>query len=78
MTPILSQPIKRRRRRKLPPGTLRVCLHDEAPKIGSGWRLVTLVSLGPKWAKLYDPIGDVGVRLPRAVWISISKRARPL
>lgn len=78
MLQLFSAPprIKRKRRKPLPANTLRVYFQDEAPHIGAGWRLIELVSLGHKWAKLRDVSTDTRARLPRAVWIAISKRAK--
>lgn len=70
--------INRKRRKPLPENTWRVCLHDEAPHIGAGWRLVCLVSVGPKWAKLRDVSTEASARLPRELWDKISRRALQL
>jgi hypothetical protein len=55
---------------------LRVFLKDEAPALGSGHRLVIVESLGPKWARIRDPISEVGVRLAADVWKEIARNAK--
>jgi hypothetical protein len=68
----------RGRRLPLPEGTLRVYLRDEAPPIGSGWRLVLLESLGPKWARIRDVTSGVGVRLAADVWKTLARGAKEI
>jgi len=49
---------------------MRVHLHDEAPRIGSGWRIVTVL-VGTKWVRL---AGDTGrAKLHRALWADICR-----
>jgi hypothetical protein len=35
---------------------VKIFFEDEAPRIGSGWRLVT-AKIGRKWVRLYGPQG---------------------
>ena len=52
----------------------RLHLKDEAPRIGSGWRVVNLVRLGPKWATVRSAYGPVvGKRFRRSVWDRLTK-----
>jgi hypothetical protein len=44
-----------------------IFLHDEAPRIGCGWRTVT-VRLGPKWVRLKCTASGRTARLHRRVW----------
>ena len=67
--------MRRRRRKKLPPGTLRVQFEDEAPRIGNGHRLVT-VELGRKWARVHDVATGVNAKLPLTMWARIARSAR--
>ncbi len=52
----------------------RVFFHDEAPKIGSGWRRVLVISVGPKWAKIKGYYSPRATRLKRSVWDQIVSR----
>jgi hypothetical protein len=47
---------------------VRVCFEDEAPAIGSGWRGVTIESVGPKWARIRETATGTPAKLRRAVW----------
>jgi hypothetical protein len=69
--------MKRRRRKRLPAGALRAYFHDEAPRIGCGWRLVLPLKIGRKWARIQEFATGVCVRLPVKVWLAIAKTARP-
>ncbi len=60
-----------------------VYLYDEIPRFGCGWRIVEILSKGPKWVRLrYAPKPMAGVttaitatgRLKRAVWERMTKR----
>jgi hypothetical protein len=51
---------------------MRVCFNDEAPRIGSGWRLIEVCSVGPKWVKIRAG-GHDRVTLRRSVWDQIVK-----
>jgi len=73
-TRVRGCPSMRPRKVKLPQGTIRVYLHDEAPRLGCGWRLLILLSLGPKWARVRDVSTENAARLPRATWAQIGKR----
>ena len=51
----------------------RLYLKDEAPRIGSGWRVVNLVRLGPKWATVKSAYGPrVTKKFRRSVWDKIA------
>lgn len=52
---------------------VRVLLHDEAPRIGSGWRIVE-VEVGRKWVRLKVP-GGARTRLRRSIWEPIGAGA---
>ena len=59
------------------PERLDVHLMDEAPRIGSGWRIVEIISVGYKWATIrYAPLG-VRAKIRRKVWDQIVESARP-
>ncbi len=60
-----------------------VFLYDEIPRFGCGWRIVEILSKGPKWVRLrYAPMLIPGVttpitatgRLKRAVWDRMTKK----
>ena len=52
----------------------RLHLKDEAPRIGSGWRVVNLVRLGPKWATVKSAYGPrVTKKFRRSVWDRLTK-----
>lgn len=55
---------------------MRVCFNQEAPRLGSGWRIV-LVQIGRKVAHVKDQHGH-RVKLPRRVWEEIARTAQPL
>ena len=53
-------------------------LQDEAPKIGSGFRPVELVTIGPVWVKVKTLNGDderlnATKKFPRTVWDKLGK-----
>ena len=51
-----------------------IYLKDEAPRIGSGWRVVNLVRLGPKWATVKSAYGPrVTKKFRRSVWDRLTK-----
>ena len=50
---------------------------DEAPRIGSGWRVVYLEHDGRKWVRLRCPFSGVSVSLSRTVWLKVAATARP-
>jgi hypothetical protein len=69
-------PVKERRaprRRKAKGETIRVHLDNEIPRIGSGFRLVTVVRLGRKWVSLAVAGRAKNLRVSRRVWDSIKK-----
>jgi hypothetical protein len=45
----------------------KIFLHDEAPRIGTGWRIV-IVREGPKWVRLQCAASGRTARLRRRVW----------
>jgi len=45
-----------------------VHLNDEAPRIGSGVRLIRVLSLGWKWVKIENPCTGRQKKLSRSVW----------
>ena len=52
----------------------RLHLKDEAPRIGSGWRVVNLVRIGPKWATVKAAYGSlVTKKFRRSVWDGLTK-----
>jgi hypothetical protein len=67
---------KRRKKRRAPTNAHHVCLDDVAPRIGSGWRIVELLSLGPKWARIREINTSRGTRVPRNVWAQLVRRER--
>ena len=63
--------------------TCNVYLYDEIPRFGCGWRIVDVLSIGPKWVRLrYAPKPMAGVkssysatgRLKRATWDGMTKK----
>jgi len=58
-----------------------IMLYDEAPRIGSGFRIV-YVKEGRKWAHIVSQTGDphtsdkIKVRMPLKIWKSILDRSR--
>jgi hypothetical protein len=50
---------------------LRIHLLDEAPRIGSGLRIVTAL-VGHKWVRITDSVGN-RAKLTKAVWASIAR-----
>lgn len=55
----------------------RVFLHDEAPKLGSGWRVVYVERAGRKWVALRCPHTGATARVTAAAWAAIAPRAQP-
>lgn len=54
---------------------LRIFLQDECPRIGCGWRTVT-VAIGRKWVHLEDRV-EQRARLPRRAYDAIAPSAIP-
>lgn len=54
--------------------TQTIYLHDEAPRIGCGWRKVEVISIGHKWAIIR--YHGTRARLKRAVWDAVSAVSR--
>ncbi|RPJ36854.1 MAG: hypothetical protein EHM35_07395 [Planctomycetaceae bacterium] len=67
-----------RRRKKIPPNTWRICLNEEAPRIGTGWRFVQLMSAGRKWARIRELATDRTARLPAETWSQIIRRGHQI
>lgn len=55
-----------------------VQFQDECQKIGSGWRVVELLSVGYKYAHVYYPPLGTTVKIKKSIWAEISKNAREL
>ena len=58
-------------------------LMDQAPRIGSGMRIVELISEGPKWVHVhYWPGGPTAPaivqKFTRVIWDSLHKRELPV
>lgn len=54
----------------------RVQFEDEAPRIGSGWRIVT-VMIGRKFVHLYDSMAQ-RTKIKKDVWRDLVRTAIPL
>lgn len=52
-----------------------VYFEDEAPRLGSGWRIV-LAAIGHKWVRLRVPNAERGTRIKRPVWDKLRKDQR--
>lgn len=65
---------KRKRRIKLPAGTLRVYLEDDCPRIGCGWRLVT-AKVGRKWTYLECVSTCTRGRMRKTAWDVVARSA---
>lgn len=69
----------RKRKRKIPPSSWFVYLHDEAPRLGCGWRFVQVITTGHKWARLRVPsIEHSTVRIPIKTWEAIAAKGKAL
>lgn len=55
---------------------MRVYLHDEAPRVGTGWRGVKIKTIGRKWAHLVETSSDIGFKVPVRVWESMKRHGR--
>lgn len=55
---------------------LMVQFEDEAPRIGSGWRLLT-VEIGWKWVRLINKSANKRARIKREVFDRLNKREIP-
>jgi hypothetical protein len=75
LMPTTETPARRRRKRKLPPNTFRVYFQDEAPRLGAGWRLVELLTIGRKWATFREVATGTRARLRKAEWLTVTKHA---
>ncbi len=51
---------------------LRVRFEDEAPRIGSGWRIV-IPKIGRKWVHIVEVSTGRGARLKLATWATMTK-----
>lgn len=56
---------------------IRIFLHDEAPRIGCGWRTVT-VMLGRKWVRLVDERTLARCRMMGSLWRDLAMYGKPL
>lgn len=63
-------------RRRKPRSDMRVYLHDEAPRVGTGWRGVKIKTIGRKWAHLVETSSDIGFKVPVRVWESMKRHGR--
>ena len=66
---------KRKRRKKLP--IYLIYLHDEAPRIGCGWRRINILSAGHKWVRIKEVATDRAARLPVKAWLAIDGGLAP-
>jgi hypothetical protein len=55
---------------------MRVYLHDEAPRIGCGWRIVQVMT-GRLWVRLADSAGN-RAKLTKALWAGIARHGHEL
>ena len=55
-----------------------VYFQDEAPRIGAGWRLVQLLTIGRKWATFRELASRHQGAPARATWGAISDRGNKL
>lgn len=68
----MTQKLVSRKKRAAYKQGLRVHLHDECPRIGSGWRIV-IPSVGRKWVRIVEVSTGRGARLKRPTWEQIAK-----
>lgn len=54
---------------------MRVCFMDEAPRIGSGWRIVS-VTVGRQWVRIASLAGRA--KLTKAQWAMIARKGYEL
>lgn len=64
--------------RPIPSGSYLAQFHDEVPRLGSGWRIVTVRLRGRKWVHLRAFALDFPFRMPKDKWADIERSARPL
>lgn len=55
----------------------RIFLHDEAPRIGCGWRTVAVI-LGRKWVRIMDERTKARHKLKSKLWPDLVMGGRPL
>ena len=56
--------------------TIKVCLQDEIPKFGCGWRRLIVLARGRKWVRLLQPANGRRARINTAVWDQIERCQR--
>ena len=56
---------------------LTVCLMGEAPRIGSGWRTIEVLTRGRKYVTVRYAPRKVRHKFTKSVWASIESSARP-
>jgi len=59
------------------PVRMRIYLHDEAPRIGSGWRTVTVLQ-GRKWVRMIDEYSKRRAKVRVKEWIDLTMGGRQL
>lgn len=63
----------RKRRKKC---DLRVYLTMEAPRIGCGWRGITVVKRGRKWTRVTETSTGIPAKIDNRTFAAIERRAR--
>lgn len=64
------------RRKRVPKPDRYVQFDNEAPRIGSGFRGVTILKIGRKWVRIKETATDRVARLPRRTWEDLTKDKR--
>lgn len=59
------------------PQRYHVFLQDEAPRIGSGWRIVTVLK-GRKWVRLLDERSGRRAKIRAALWVDLEMHGKGL
>lgn len=67
----------RKRKRRFKQADCRVFFMTEAPRIGSGWRGVTVVKVGRKWVRIKETSTGIPARLELSVWKELSESCKP-
>ena len=57
---------------------VRIHLHDEAPRIGSGWRTVEVITEGYKWITVRCPYQSIRHKFRKDIWASIARSMKEL
>ena len=55
-------------KKKRPRSDVEIYLEDQCPRIGSGMRGITIISVGPKWAKFKETCTERTGKLERREW----------